>query len=206
MNIKANTLRETRLFHMNNLLQVVLPEFVIGLKPFRSKRHAPGQVLLAYEGGFLSFESNEVKTVMRAKGCWEGRASFSAEIMRALAMVPPSQNPVTISYAQDHILIAGMTIACSWDSGCDDDIDILVDEALNPSIIDFLAMDRTARRAKVGQSGISQKIRGAKQKMERRIKNAYAQLSDLGITEQEIRSLVEAKIEARIAAEINGSN
>lgn len=187
---------------MNNLLQVVLPEFREGLKPFRSKKHEPGKVLLALENGFLSLESDTVKTVMRATGKWEGRAWFAAEILRALAMVPPLQNPVTISYAQNRILIEGMTIACMWEPDRDDDIDFMIDGTLNPSIIDFLAMDRVAKRVKVGQPGMSQKIRSAKEKMVRRVKNASSQLLDLGISETQIRSLIDEKIEARIKAEV----
>ena len=186
---------------MNNLLQVVLPEFREGLKPFRSKKYKAGQVLLAFENGFLSLESDSVKTVMRATGQWEGRARFSAEILRALAMVPPLQNPVTISYAQNRILIEGMTIACTWELDRDDDIDFMIESTLHPSIIDFLAMDRVAKRVKVGQPGMSQQIRSAKEKMERRVKNAASQLLDLDISEEEIRSLVDKKIEARIKAE-----
>jgi hypothetical protein len=183
---------------MNNFLQIVLPEFKEGLKPFRSKKPAPGKVLLAFENGFLSLESNDIKTVMRATGQWNGRAQFSGEILRALALVSPSKNPVTISYAQNRILIEGMTIACTWDPNRDDEIDFMIDLAFNPSIIDFLAMDRVGARVNVGKPGMSQKIRSAKEKLERRVKNAATQLRDLNISEVEIRSLVEEKIEARI--------
>jgi hypothetical protein len=188
---------------MNNLIQVVLSEFKEGLKPFRSKKPVTGRVLLAFENGFLSLESNRIKTVMRAEGQWDGRAQFSGEILRALALVPPSKNPVTISYAQNRILIEGMTIACTWQSNRDDGIDFMIDVAMNPDIIDFLAMDRVGQRVNVGKPGISQKIRGAKEKMERRVKNASIQLRDLGISEAEIRALIDTKIEARINAEKN---
>lgn len=182
-------------------MQVDLSEFKEGLKPFRSKKPVTGKILLAFENGFLSLESNEIKTVMRATGQWEGRAQFSGEILRALAMVPPDKNPVTISYAQNRILIEGMTIACTWQSNRDDDIDFMIDVAMNPSIIDYLAMDRVGKRVNVGKPGISQKIRSAKEKMERRVKNASTQLHDLGISEDEIRALIDTKIEARIKAE-----
>src|ERR1035437_1618974 len=182
---------------MNNLLQVALREFKSAIKPFSAKRRKLTEVLLAFEAGFLSIESGELHVVMRAEGSWQGRAHFSPEILRALATVPPSQNPVTISYAEGHLLVGGMTIPCSWSEAYDDTIE----EAVNPSIIDFLAMDRTAARSRVGSTGLGNKIRAAKEKVERRIKRAMRELGDLEISEREIRALVEAKVLARIRLE-----
>ena len=99
---------------LKNMLHVPLAEFKSATKPFSAKRRKLGQVLLAYEGGFLSIESGELTVVMRAWGDWGGRAQFAPEILRALATVPPSQNPVTISYADGHLLLGGMTISCKW--------------------------------------------------------------------------------------------
>ena len=186
---------------MNNLLQVVLPEFKEGLKPFKTKHAARGKILLAFENGFLSIESGEVRSVMRAQGNWEGRAVFSGEILRALATVPPAENPVTIGFAQGRLLISGMTIPCEWTHAANEAIASSVAALTDPSIIDLLAMNQYAQRVKLGQSGIASKIRSAQLKMERRIKSASAQLIDLNITEAEIRSLVNSKIQARIESE-----
>jgi len=182
---------------MDNRLQVSLGEFKLALKPFAAKRLKLTEVLMAFEGGFLSFESGDVKVVIRATGSWSGRASFSPEILRAIATVPPSENPVTVSYAQNHLLLAGLTIKCEWRDGRKDG-DAWVDmrAALEPSIIDVLAMERSAPRVKA--AGIGKKVRSAHEKMERRIKAATLQLADLEITESEIRSLVKKKIIERI--------
>lgn len=185
---------------MNNLLQVTITEFRQAIKPFSARRRVLTEVLLAFEDGFLSIESGELKVVMRAVGTWQGRAHFSPEILRALATVPPSQNPITLSYAQDHLLIGGMTIPCRWSASLDDSID----EAINPGILDFLAMELTAARSCVKATGLGAKIRAAKQKAERRIKKAAREL-DLGISEREIRMWVEAKVRERIDREKQGS-
>ena len=79
---------------LNNALQVSLKEFILATKVFQRKRLKLGPVLLAYESGFLSIESGETTAVMNATGEWHGRAMFSPEILRALAMVPPAQDPV----------------------------------------------------------------------------------------------------------------
>jgi hypothetical protein len=90
-----------------------------------------------------------------------------------------------------------MTIPCRWSEAHDDSIE----EAINPSTIDFLAMDRTAARSRVGSTGLGNKIRAAKEKAERRIKKASRELGDFNISESEIRALVEAKVLARIQME-----
>jgi hypothetical protein len=177
-----------------NLLQVSLKEFKLATKVFTRKRLQMGPVLLAYEGGYLSIESGEVTVVMHATGEWHGRATFSPQVMRALAMVPPAQNPIPIAYADGHLLIGSMTITCDWN---------IVGEAFvrdleNPSIIDLLALERTLPRAQIKGSELGKRIRSAQDKTERRIRNAAAQLADLEITEAEIRALVEARIASRM--------
>jgi hypothetical protein len=179
---------------MNNLLQIALREFKVATKPFSAKRRYLGSVLLAYESGFLSIESGNVRAVMYAKGEWQGRAIFSPEILRALATVPPTQDPVVISYADGHLLIGGMTIKCDWQVASKATVESLV----NPGIIDLLAMERTVPRLDVVGTSLGKKIRSAELKTERRIKKAAEQLSDLDITEYEIRVLVEEKIQSRL--------
>lgn len=189
---------------MKNLLKVSLAEFKFAMKPFSPKRRDLTEVLLAFEGGFLSLESGDVKVVMRAEGSWDGRAYFSSVVLRAIATVPPSQNPVVVSYAQNHLLLGGLTIKCEWHEGRKED-DVWVDlcSVIDPSIIDVLAMERSAPRVKA--TGIAKKVRSAKEKMERKIKAASAQLSDLNISEGEIRTLVEQKIADRIRLENAGT-
>lgn len=134
---------------------------------------------------------------MRATGTWSGRAYFSLEILRAIATVPPSENPVVLSYAQNHLLLGGLTIKCDWHERVDDDDDwVDIRAVIEPSIIDVLAMERSASRATV--VGIAQKVRSANEKLKRRIKAASSQLIDLGISESEIHEMVERKIVARI--------
>lgn len=180
---------------LNNLLQVPLTEFRRAAKVFQRKRLRLGPVLLAYENEFLSIESGEVTTVMNAVGEWHGRAIFSPEVMRAIAMVPPLQDPVQISYDGTHLLIGNMKVICQWYSISQ----TFIENLENPSIIDLLAMSISLPRHEVKGSELGKTIRSAHEKAERRIANAAKQLQDLEITEVEIRSLVEARIASRLA-------
>jgi hypothetical protein len=181
--------------HLNrNLLRVTLAEFKQATKVFVRKRLALGTVLMAFEGGFLSLESGEVTAVMRAEGEWHGRALFSPSVLRALATVPPIADPIPIAYAEGRILFGGLTIPCQWSLPSQE----LVQELLNPDLIDLLAMGRTLSRADMRGTELGKRVRSAIMKADRRIGNAAKQLADLGISEQEIRALVEARIAARI--------
>jgi len=179
-----------------NLLQVSLKEFKRGTKVFQRKRLKLGPVLLAYEGGFLSIESGAVTAVMNAIGEWHGRAVFSPNILQALAMVPPLQDPVQISYDGEHLFVGSMKIICQWNTVSQ----AFIADLEKPSLIDLLALKETVPRSEIGGSSLGRQIRSAHEKAERRITNAAKQLQDLEITEAEIRSLVDARIATRLQA------
>lgn len=119
-----------------NFLQVRQCEFKQATKILQRKRIRLGPSLLAYEGGFLSIESGEITVVMHAEGEWHGRATFSETVLRALALVPPEQDPIFIQYADGHLLIANMTIPCQWQPLSK----AFLENLTNPSLIDLLAV------------------------------------------------------------------
>ncbi len=178
---------------MKNYLEVDAAEFKLATHVFGRKRKA-GPVLLAYEGGFLSIESGEVTAVMHATGEWHGRATFSLQIMRALAMVPPAQNPIVITYTDNHLLLGCMKIICKWSSVSQ----VFINDLQKPSILDLLAMERNIPRAELGGSDLGKKIRNARQSFELRIKKAAEQLGEFEITEDDLRNIVESRIKQRM--------
>lgn len=178
----------------NNRLQVSAAEFKSATKVFGRKRVKLGPVLLAYEAGFLSIEAGEVTAVMHADGEWHGRASFSPEILRALATVPPAQDPIHFAYADGHLMIGSMSIPCQWNIVSQ----AFIRDVADPGMLDWLALDRTVARLEVRGTGMGEQIRRAREKAERRIRNAATQLAELEVTEEDIRALVEARVAARI--------
>lgn len=189
---------------MNNLLQVSRAEFVSATKPFAAKRAKLDRALLAYDGTFLSIESGEIAAVMRSSGEWHGQATFSPTILRALATVPPAQDPITISYADGHLLIGSMAIACDWRR----ESQSMIEDIENPTLLDLIAMGRTMSRGELAGTELGKRIRSAQQKMERRLKNAAAQLDEMEINENDLRALVERRLSTRInpISTVEGSN
>lgn len=178
----------------HNFLKVPLAEFKRATKIFTPKRLKLGPALLAFEGGFMSIESGDVAAVMHASGEWHGRATFPAKILRAIATVPPAHDPLPISYADGHLLIGNMTIACQWHVLSQ----ALIHDLENPSLMDLLALERNLPRSEMKSSSLGRRIITAVQRTEQRIQKAATQLADLDVTVSEIRVLVEAKVTARL--------
>jgi hypothetical protein len=180
---------------LKNFLNVVQPEFKDALSIFNRRGARLGPVLMVFEGGFLSFESGDRTAVMRAEGEWHGRAIFRAEILRAIAAVPPSMNPIPISYAESRLLIGGMTIKCDWTLAGH----TFIQELEQPSLMDLIVMERVIHRAELGSSERGKQIRAATRLLDRRVIKSAEFLSDFGVTESEIRALVERKIQSRLS-------
>lgn len=179
---------------MKNLLEVDAAEFKLAIKIFCGKRSKPGSALLAFEGGFLTLETGEATAVMHASGEWHGRATFSADTLRAIAMVPPAGNPIVIAYANGHLLISNLTLACGWRNVSQD----FIYDLENPTPIDLLVLERTFPRAEMAGTTLGKKIRTTRLKLEQRLKKAALQLEDFEVSEAELRRIVEARIELRL--------
>lgn len=179
---------------MNNFLQVSRSEFVSAIKPFTKKRAKLDRALLAYDGAFLSIESGEITAVMRSAGEWNGQATFSPTILRAIATVLPAQDPITVAYTDGHLLIGGMTISCDWRLTSQS----FIDNIENPSLLDLLAMERNISRGEMAGTELGKRIRSARLKMDRCVKRASAQLEEMEITEDDLRALVELRLSKRL--------
>jgi hypothetical protein len=177
-----------------NCLQLSLAEFKHATKIFTPKRLKLGPALFAFENGFLSIESGEVTAVMHAIGEWHGRAVISPQTLRAIATVPPNHDPLTISYAESHLLIANMTITCEWHPVSEK----LIQNLENPSLFDLIVMERTLPRSEIKSTELGRRVTQAAKDAEKRIRKAASQLADLHVTEAEIQALVDSKIRVRL--------
>lgn len=181
---------------MKNLLSVVQPEFADALKIFKKGSMKKGTALMCFEGGFLSVEADDKMAVMRAEGEWHGRATFRPQILQALAVVPPTMNPIPISYADNHLLIGGMNVPCTWELQGQP----LIDRLEKPGLLDLVVLERSISRAELGSTQRGKQVAAAVRTLEDRIATASKALADFGVTEDEIRELANRKISERIAA------
>ena len=181
---------------MKNFLTVDQYEFKDSLKIFMKGWAPKGNVLLCFEGGYLSIEAGDRTAVMRAEGEWHGRATFRPRILQALAHVPPTMNPIPISYAENHLLIGGMSVRCEW---------VLQGQSMihdfeDPSLLDLVVLDRYIPRSELGATERGRKIKSAVRILANRIALASKALKDFGVSEDELRELTNRKIGERITA------
>lgn len=179
---------------MKNHLEVRKGEFRSSMRIFTRKHLRLETALLAYEQGFLSIQSGEVTIVMNARGEWQGRASFNPLVLRALAEVPPIDDPVVFVYQAGKLHIGSLSVGCEWQAASQ----AFIENIEHPGILDLLALDRTLPRSEVASTGLGQKIGGARNAMERKIKSASKQLAELEVSELTIRGLIEERIQARL--------
>jgi hypothetical protein len=180
---------------MKNFLEVDAGDFKLATRIFSGKRCKLGPALLAFEGGFLSIESGDATAVMHASGEWHGRATFSGEVLRALATVPPAGNPIVISYAEGHLLVSNITIQCHWSRISE----AFIADLENPKPLDLLALESILPRAEMASTNLGRKIKTTRNKLEQRLKKAALQLEDFEVTEAELREMVEARIRSRLS-------
>jgi seryl-tRNA(Sec) selenium transferase len=173
-----------------NSLTVDLDDFKLSTKPFAKRREKLGTVLLAYECGFLSIESGDIKVVINATGKWHGRASFSPEILRALATVPPSINPLRFEYEDGYLTIGATKIPCTWETVSAS----FIENFENPSLLALLALEKTMPRVEIGGTELGKEVIKARMRAERKILSAATQLEELEISEEDIRNLLEKKL------------
>jgi hypothetical protein len=191
---------------MKNELRVPLPEFKRAMGRFkeyrrieptrkgRSRQDYVPHALVAFSGGFLSFEAGDLVAAVRADGEWHGRASFSARFLGVLGAVPPAEDPVCIRYADGKLHICTLVIGCDWDQ----DGARLVERAENPGPLDLLAMDRTVSRSEIHGTDLGKRITAAKRRVSGAITRASKLLADLEITSDELWTMVEDRIQARL--------
>ena len=90
--------------------------------------------------------------------------------------------------------MASMTIVCQWNSVSQ----AFIHDLQNPNLLDLLALERTVPRAEMAGTALGRKIRSARMKLERRLKNAATQLEEFEVTESELRGIVETRIKSRL--------
>lgn len=93
-------------------LRIKLSDFKKAAEPFTKKRLKMTAVTLSFDNGQLIFEAGPIAVKVPAEGNWIGRVLFAPEILRAMAMVPPKQDPIIIAYENGRLSFGGVKISC----------------------------------------------------------------------------------------------
>jgi len=177
-----------------NRLSVDRSEFNHAIRTFRGRRGQGSLASLAFDSGILSIEADDLMTTCRAGGEWQGCALFSAQVLAALAKVPPAENPVIIEYSQGKLSIGPLSITCDWSNVSDD----FIGQLESPSVLDLIAIGRSMPAAEIHRTGLWRRISRAKATVTSAVSKAMKHLQQLEISEAELHDLVEARIRSRL--------
>ena len=179
---------------LKNRLEVTRDEFNRSMRAFRGRKIFEDSAGLAFENGVLSLETGNVMVTLRGTGEWQGCALFSAQVLAALAKVPPTQDPVVIEYSEGKLFIGPLSIPCYWETLSAE----FVGELKNPGVLDLLALGRSMPAAEIHRTGLWRRINRAKATMTVSLQKAAKQLGAFEISESELRDMVEVRIRARL--------
>ena len=174
-----------------NELETSLAEFNSALSLFAKGRLNGKTATIAFDGKYLSIEVGGKASAMVAYGQWHGVATTSSQLIRALAISPPGTDPVKIKYGDGKIYLAGVSLACEWEKISKRYIHKLI----NPSTLELLAIERTAKRSELGSSELGKKCNAALIRREKSLNSAMHYLQEFGIQKSDILKLIEVNVQ-----------
>lgn len=171
-------------------------ELVSGLRRFIRAEVWPSQkAVIGFDGRFFSIKAANRVIVAHARGTWPGLAFVRSNAIVAMALAPPDGEPVRVSCDGKRLRFGSFSVVCAWQP-------ISVTLLSLPGVPDWLeALSREYRapRAQTCIDGGSTDVRVIKseQQLARLVSRAAKTLAALGVTEQDIRSLIESRLAQR---------
>jgi hypothetical protein len=161
-------------------------------KLFDNKRGKP-KADLAFDGKFLSIEALDNVIVAKAEGVWAGFATVNASLVVALASAPPAGEPVVLACDGEHLRFGPLTVGCTWQSVAH----TLLDLPATPDWIEALSFKYRTTRARIIKGGFQSQIQEAEHNLDKLIRRVAKSLAPLGVSDQDIRTLVESRLAER---------
>jgi hypothetical protein len=173
-----------------------------GLAAFRLPRkvHSRDRAIIAYDGTFATFEAFDDFFAARATGCWPGNAHVSAMLLRALVQALPAGDPLIVRCDGERVSIGTLRVDCKWQQ---------VSESLTkaPAARDWvasLALAYTLPRGRIVTDGLAKEVSDAERKLAALVARTAKFLAPLGVTADDVRALVERRLEERYAPARDG--
>jgi hypothetical protein len=176
---------------MGKSLSVDLKEFVALLKriSLTRKRASSESATLTFRKGFAELQIGAMTLVFHATGNWGGEARFPSTMMVALKKVPPSGDPVTITFDKGQIAIGSFKMSADWSRAMPNRV-VIPDDA---EWTDLLLAARELKDGSAWTPKLRQRILNAQGELAKRIGRAAVELAPLGITQSDLRALIEVR-------------
>jgi hypothetical protein len=172
-------------------------ELVNGLRRFIRKEVWPSQkAVIGFDGRFFSIKASNRAIVAHAEGTWPGLAYVRSNAIIALALAPPDAEPLRICCDGKRITFGTYAIFCAWQPISSTLLSLPATpdwvEALSRGYRSSSARNRTCEPT---QGKITTK---SEQQLARLVAQAVKALYELGITEQDIRSLLDKRLRGSV--------
>ena len=166
-----------------------------GLQAFRVPRKLRSGVraVLGFDGSYLTVEAFDQMFVARATGVWPGNARVSATLIAVLKQAPPAGDPLLVRCDGERVSIGSMRVDCAWQP---------VSAALTsaPAASDWIAalgLSYSTARGRIVTGGSAKEVRDAERKLSQLIARVAKALAPLGVSAEDVRSLVETRLRER---------
>jgi hypothetical protein len=170
-------------------------ELVSGLRRFIRAEVWPSQkAVIGFDGRFFSIKAANRVIVAHAHGTWPGLAFVRSNAIVAMALAPPEGEPVRVSCDGKRLRFGSFSVVCAWQP-----ISItLLSLPGAPDWLEALSREYRAPRSQpCTDGGTEVHVIKSEQQLARLVSRAAKTLAALGITEQDIRSLIENRLAHR---------
>ena len=160
-------------------------------KGISTRTHA--QVVVTCRAGHLVFQrsGSGVKAEVPAEASWAGRLCIPAAQIAVLARHLPAGDQVMIRVQPGKYSVAGLTLPATWH---DKSIGDVIEVNENAELLELLRLSRTQPAETIAQSGLAKIVADAEQRLETILKRAVITLRPLGITEEDLRKILDARV------------
>jgi hypothetical protein len=178
-------------------LDLPLAPFVAGVREaFRAVRAAQSsESVVRFSGGELRVSCGGREFSTPASGRWPGEARVSASLWVALAKVPPTQDPLSISVRAGRLHVGPSSAPCRWQK----DGLARVEVPLGASLLDILRLGAQHDPDTLRQSGVDRVVTQARADADRRLKDAARTLAPLGISLPQLAVLLGMRVRAGLS-------
>jgi hypothetical protein len=155
-------------------------------------RGRSGEALLMFQNEKLVMRLGGVEFAIPAHGRWPGEARVASSWIRALAKIPPVQDPIVIQVSGGRLHMAGSSNVCTWQAqgACS------IEMPLGLELLDLIRLGLSHPDEVLEKSGVARAVAEARADLEKRIMAAARQLAPMGVTATDIRLLVTGKFNA----------
>ena len=166
-----------------------------GLVHFKTRRKIKSyeKAVLAFDGRYLSIEALDKVLVAGADGIWPGIAYVTSGVVVAFASAPPAGDRVVFSCDGERVRLGSLTVGCKWQPVSH----TLMRVDAVPDWIEALSLKYRVHRSEMVSGKHKAAIAEAETKLRKLIGQVAKKLAPLGITEGDLRSLVEERLVER---------